>query len=192
MVRWLPIGLLAFALAAVLIGCKGGDAPRGDGDKKESKAVQDGGKGDKNASDGEGAPKGDATGAKVPDGKPVFEVTAEELATEFVKDGKAADAKYNGKIIGVSGEVTDVSPPNAFDLIAVTLKGVKRKPADSVEFDIRLVAPPGKQAKDLPSKGQKTRVVGKYANFSAFDQGGYLNIVECTFSQPEASKTPAK
>lgn len=56
--------------------------------------------------------------SKIP---PDFKMTAQEFHSEFMKNTKTAEAKFNGKVIELSGEVSAVGH-NMFDEYAIVLK----------------------------------------------------------------------
>jgi hypothetical protein len=114
---------------------------------------------------------------------PEFKMTAAELAADWVKDEKAAEAKYKDKVIEVTGEVQHVGPT----LDQIMLKGVKKDPKDALAFDIRLGIPVEQWAQCARfSNGQKIKAVGKY--FSKTSKY-YITITDCKVTELEKSKT---
>ncbi len=178
MTRWLPIGLLMFALT--LLGCKGGDTPNGDGGKKENKVAHDGAKADKDAKD-VNAPKADGSkDQKAPLAKADFVLTSEQLAKEYFADGDAAKAKYSDKLVEVTGAVWMVRPNGE-----VYLSGLKNEEGED-HFKGAVVGIMSAQDQYVSghlSIGQKIKITGKY--------GVPLlgaTLQECALEQLEPSK----
>jgi hypothetical protein len=119
-------------------------------------------------------------GKAVQEPKADFACTAESFSKEFSKDKKAAEAKYKGKTIEVTGLVQLVMENGN-----IMLEG---KPGgNNFQDDISILI----RSQDLYtagrlSVGQKVRVTGKLADFAISVAG----VVDCRLEELEASKTP--
>jgi hypothetical protein len=141
-------GMIAAALLAVLaLGCSGGNQS-GSTDKDAKRDA------DKKGTDG-------TTPNKT--AKPDYTVTAEEFSREFLKDDKAADRKYKGKVVAVTGEVFGVHPREGGKEVLVQLKGAKKVETDIVPNLVQFLLDPESTKAGLElSKGQKVQITATY------------------------------
>jgi hypothetical protein len=104
------------------------------------------------------APAG-AAAAEPKEAKPDFVVTAEALAKEHKADRKAFAAKYNGKLVEVTGTVFRTRPSGG----DVLLDGYKEKPTDVLTATYVVCDIPPKLQEQLRAlaKGQQVTVRGK-------------------------------
>jgi hypothetical protein len=137
------LGGLMIAAAVLVLGCSRGEQqPKGEKQSEESK--------------GGGGPK---AGARKPD----FTLTAEEFAREFLKDEKAADKKYEGKRVELTGEVSGVHSPDAGKTAVVQLKGAKKDKNDIVGALVQVGLRPEFTRTGLHlSRKQKIKVTADY------------------------------
>lgn len=130
------------------------------------------------------APPADPNQAAAARGPAGVKTTAEALARDVVADPKAAEGKYNGKVVEVDGEVefaNKVINPNGF-----SLKGAKKKPTDVVGVNVVCTVPKGAEGKAWRlGSGQKVKVTGT-ATVTAL--GVYL--ADATVEELEPAKTP--
>jgi len=88
--------------------------------------------------------------------------TAVELSAEFDKNGPAAESRYKGKILSVSGEVAKIT--QFITDLYVTMRGGFLAPGIRCYFSDRQ-----KAAVFRLSKGQKVRLKGKFTEFAVGD-----------------------
>jgi tRNA_anti-like len=146
--------IAVFVTVAALFGCKGGDTPK-DGDKaqKENAGVDTG---------------------------PIA-VASEALAEEFAADPVAAEAKYKGKTLEITGGYAS----ELASVRVVYLKGAKKKDGSPCHVRCWVVPEIEKKAATLHlSQGQKLKLVGRYNEFTQ----GEVDVRECSLTELEPSK----
>ncbi len=176
MARWLPIGLLVFALT--LIGCTGGNTPKKGGvPNKEGQAEQDGPK--EKSVDKPATVKADLV------------ITYEAMAKELDADAEAANAKFRQATrVEVTGAINNTLPG------VVYLGGIKDKKGEPIwvkgsvkrDYEGNRDMLDQKSRKFLGlSKGQKVKVVGTYIFF----RNGEVWLENCVLTElePSAQKT---
>jgi hypothetical protein len=103
--------------------------------------------------------KNDPNKAAAARGPAEVKTTAEALTKDVIADQKAAEGKYNGKVVEVEGEVefaNKVLNANGF-----SLKGAKKKPTDVVGVTVICNVPKGAEGKAWRlGSGQKVKVTG--------------------------------
>jgi hypothetical protein len=166
--------LVATVLAlAVLLsaGCSGkGDEQKG----KEREPRRDNSRGDK----GPGPSGGDkGQGTDLRDAKPAFRVTSKQLGEEYKKDKKAAEAKYKGKVIEVTGLVTGIGQSINKEP-CLTLEGAEKGVLDVMCF----TAEKEPWAKAAP--GQTVKLKGTCAEFSFMARLTGCAVLEVTGPAP--------
>jgi uncharacterized protein (DUF2147 family) len=93
----------------------------------------------------------------------VIKISAEKLAEECATDKKAAQKKYEGKLVELDGEVITVGRKKDADYVTVYLKGFK-KSADKAEWKVLCNVPADNPAYEQARKlknGQKVVIKGK-------------------------------
>jgi hypothetical protein len=112
--------------------------------------------------------------------KPELAVTAVAMAEEFVADPVAADAKYKGKLVEITGQYgTELASRRV-----LYLAGAKQKDGKPCWVRCWVVAEVVKSQRLLQlAPGQKLKVVGRY---NKMDQGE-IEIRDCTLTELEAS-----
>jgi hypothetical protein len=133
---------VAFLLTYAAVGC-GGNQPAGKppaGDNKDQK-----------------------TPPKAAERKPDFNLTAEELTREIQKDKDAANKKYLGKLLELTGDVSSVASQEGGKEASVQMEGAKRDPKDVLGMLVlvRLQPKYAQTALQLSTK-QKIKVTGEY------------------------------
>jgi hypothetical protein len=112
--------------------------------------------------------------------KPDYSLTAESISREFLTNSEAAETKYKGKIIDVTGVVWD-------GWSGFVLEGAKKKESDefwAITVRCDLLREYKKSALYL-NIGQKVKVRGRYSRF--LNDIGF-SLSECSFSELEPSK----
>jgi len=131
-----------------------------------------------------GDPPGRSGPAPAARGPADIKTTVAALTQEVIADEKAAQAKYNGKVVEAEGEVefaNKVLNANGF-----SLKGAKKKPTDVIGVTVICNVPKGAEGKAWRlGTGQKVKVTGTATLTSL---GVYLN--DCTVEELEPAKTP--
>jgi hypothetical protein len=121
-------------------------------------------------------------GTPVVRGPADFKTTADAITKEVIADQKAAEKKYNGKVVEVEGEVSTANKiinPNGF-----SMKGAKAKPTDAVGVVVICTVPKGAEGKAWRlSSGQRVKLVGT----AAVGHAVYLN--DCTVEPLEPATT---
>src|SRR5262245_54535816 len=96
--------------------------------------------------------------------KPDFTLTVVEFSREFLKDDKEAGKKYGGKVVEITGEVANVSTPDAGKTAVVQLEGAKKKETDIVGVLVQSPLQPAFTRTGLwLSRKQKVKLTGEYA-----------------------------
>jgi hypothetical protein len=146
-------------LLALFLACAGGTQP-----SKENKERTDDEKGKK------------AEAGKSPPGKPDFTLTAEEFTSEFLADAKAADEKYKGKVVEITGNTRLIggSYRDGVKTVHITLDGVQKKGGADTLISIRVRPEFHKAALEM-SKNQKVQIIGEYEDWSLGFSAGVSN-----------------
>jgi hypothetical protein len=111
--------------------------------------------------------------------KPDFALTADALAKEFLADPKAAQTKYNGKSVEVTGEVNFIEQRNAFTFHPA------KKDGDNVTAWVGCYVLPEDAPKSaLFTKGQKVKAIGKFKDLV----GSTITLNDCRVSELEPNK----
>jgi hypothetical protein len=105
-------------------------------------------------------------GKGTPSANPEKGPTAEELSEEFKRDAQAADKKYQGKTVTLSGEIVENMPKDATGKphVIIILKGLQKddNPAnDGPSINCAIAESSAGKAAALVS-GQSIKVTGKY------------------------------
>ena len=112
-----------------------------------------------------------------------FKTTIEALTKEVIADQKAAEKKYNGKVVEVEGEVSianKIITANGF-----SLKGAKKKPTDTLGVTVICNVPKGAEGKAWRlSSGQKVKAVG-----TVTVTGLAVYLADCSFEPLEPTTT---
>jgi hypothetical protein len=126
-----------------------------------------------------------AARADDPPRKPAVKVTAEALMKEAAADPKAAAAKYQGKLVAVTGPVSSVDSPYAKNVL--TLAAGKRKPTDASGLFVDGKLAPGQAEKGrLLARGQKVALTGEVVTVAA----DRVTLAGCTFAEVEKVTLP--
>lgn len=105
------------------------------------------------------------------DAKPDFKVNAINLYEEFAKDEATATAKYNNKIVEVSGEIQDVKPVN--DSTTSVLLIAESSGLGTVKCSF--IKEQAKQAAGLQVKSS-VKIKGAYSGISKLEDFGIILI----------------
>jgi RecG-like helicase len=109
--------------------------------------------------------------AGLEDTQPDFTVNATNLYEEFTKDENAATAKYNNKIVAVTGDIQDVKPVN--DSTTTVLLVAESSGLGTVKCTF--IKEQAKQAAALQVKNKIT-VKGAYSGISKVEDFGIILI----------------
>jgi hypothetical protein len=126
----------------------------------------------------------------VGEAKPAFSLTASQFTEEFRKDAKAAEAKFDGKVIELTGEATHVGREKdqtieSVDYGIVLLKGIKVGERDWIVGCYMRDKEPWKKA--IP--GQTVKVKGKWTKPAALL--GLFVLLECVIVESSGPRPPA-
>lgn len=157
MTRTLPIGLLTFALA--FVGCQNGNVQKDVGTKKNIPKVSE---------------------EKKTIAQPDFQLTPEALVGELHADEAKATAKFQGKLLEITGVIHEIDVGSG-DFRFKVSTGKEEKQVCEVlcgfitkDFDKAMRA----------SAGQKVRVTGQFGRFTS----ALLTLEKCEFVALEPSK----
>jgi hypothetical protein len=152
-------GLLTAMGLALLVGCSGNQPIGGDKEKKSEAA-------------GTPQPRKAEEGGEVATAqqrKADFTLTAEEITREFLADEKAADKKYKGKVLAITGDVEGVGSPEGGQIAIIILKGARKNEQDLSGSRVSFVPVPAFTETALKLSGeQKVKVTGEYAEYDNF------------------------
>jgi phage FluMu protein Com len=114
-------------------------------------------------------------GAKAIDTKPAFTRTALAMTQEFLDNEKNATAKYQDRLVEVTGEIWDVTPNKGF-----TLKGAKKDAKDALGISLVCDVRPSELNKVAGlANGNNVRVVGKVTRVI----GIAVQLSDCTLTE---------
>jgi len=91
-----------------------------------------------------------------------FSLTAEEFTREFLKDEKAADRKYQGKVVEVTGKVYSLVGKEGGKVAVLLLAGANRNEKEAIPTLIHARLQPGPKHPVFElAKGQQVRLTGE-------------------------------
>lgn len=194
MTRRLPVFFVMSTL--VLIGCGGGNAPKSDGGKPETKVEQESArkeppvtKENKSAVKTENDQKPKKVEEVKNEPKPVsrkadFEVSLAALVQEFAGDGNAALKKYQGKVVEFTEQVSGITEGNVHFSVLV-----KRAKNETRLISVLCNALPEETDKAMRfSEKQKVKAQGKVA---AWINNEILSLTDSSFMALEPSTLTA-